>query len=92
MYLFNEGTHARLYKHLGAHFLTDGAAAHLCGVGSERGSVSVVGDFNDWNTDRIPSCRTPEAEYGRASFAASGREQRTSFTSDPDIAPIVRIS
>ncbi len=52
IYLFNEGSHYRIYDKLGAHLTT---------VGGERGTtfgvwapnahkVSVIGDFNGWDT------------------------------------------
>ena len=52
IYLFNEGSHYRIYDKLGAHLTT---------VGGERGTtfgvwapnahkVSVIGDFNRWDT------------------------------------------
>jgi len=56
IYLFKEGKHFRLYEKLGAHPMT---------VGKEKGTyfavwapnakyVSVVGDFNQWNTTGHP--------------------------------------
>jgi 1,4-alpha-glucan branching enzyme len=56
LYLFNAGEHFRLYNKFGAH---------LCEVNGARGtyfavwapnarSVSVVGDFNDWNPHASP--------------------------------------
>jgi 1,4-alpha-glucan branching enzyme len=51
IYLFNEGTHYRLYDHLGAHETTDrgvrGTAFALWAPNAER--VTVMGDFNGWN-------------------------------------------
>jgi 1,4-alpha-glucan branching enzyme len=53
LYLFNEGTHHRLYDHLGAHLLDDGGA--WFGVWApEAAGVSVVGDFNDWDRAANP--------------------------------------
>src|SRR5262245_43108149 len=54
LYLFNEGTHSRLYRVLGAHL---GGAAKGCGfaVWAPSGkAVSVIGDFNDWNPSANP--------------------------------------
>jgi 1,4-alpha-glucan branching enzyme len=56
LYLFNEGSHFRLYEKLGAHPLS---------AAGEKGTyfavwvpnayrVSIVGDFNDWDGDRHP--------------------------------------
>jgi len=53
VYLFNEGSHYRLYQKLGAHLRTvdgqDGACFAVWAPNAER--VSVIGDFNDWNKD-----------------------------------------
>ncbi len=51
LYLFNEGTHYRLYDKLGAHPMTvDGAAGTYFAVWAPNAyDVSVMGDFNWWN-------------------------------------------
>jgi 1,4-alpha-glucan branching enzyme len=53
LYLFNEGTHYRLHEKLGAHLCTLGGAAGVLfavwAPNAER--VSVIGDFNGWNSD-----------------------------------------
>jgi 1,4-alpha-glucan branching enzyme len=50
IYLFNEGTHARLWERMGAHPHTfdgvDGTSFAVWAPDAER--VSVVGDFNGW--------------------------------------------
>jgi 1,4-alpha-glucan branching enzyme len=52
-YLFNEGSHFRLYNKLGAHIVTRGGEDGVCfavwAPNAER--VSVIGDFNDWQKD-----------------------------------------
>jgi 1,4-alpha-glucan branching enzyme len=50
VYLFNEGTHYRMYEKLGAHVA---GAGHDAGVSfavwaPNAGEVSVIGGFNDW--------------------------------------------
>jgi 1,4-alpha-glucan branching enzyme len=54
LYLFNEGTHRRLWEILGAHPRTidgvEGTAFAVWAPNAER--VSVVGDFCGWNGDR----------------------------------------
>ncbi|MGH2458220.1 MAG: 1,4-alpha-glucan branching enzyme, partial [Chloroflexota bacterium] len=56
LYLFNEGTHGRLYDKLGAHALTVdsqiGTYFAVWAPNAER--VSVVGDFNDWRSVAHP--------------------------------------
>jgi len=51
LFLFNEGTHYRLYDKLGAHpAVVDGLAGSFFAVWAPNAAaVSVVGDFNDWN-------------------------------------------
>ena len=50
-YLFGLGTHYEIYKKLGAHITTiDGVAGtHFAVWAPNAQSVSVVGNFNDWN-------------------------------------------
>jgi 1,4-alpha-glucan branching enzyme len=54
LYLFNEGTHIRLYEKLGAHAArhggVDGAWFAVWAPNAER--VSVVGDWNEWDASR----------------------------------------
>jgi 1,4-alpha-glucan branching enzyme len=51
IYLFNEGTHYKLYDHLGAHETTaDGARGTAFAVWAPNAErVTVMGDFNGWN-------------------------------------------
>src|SRR5438132_629575 len=53
LYLFNEGTHYRLYDKLGAHVVThDGVKGTYFAVWAPNAeAVSVMGDFNGWNRD-----------------------------------------
>jgi len=57
LYLFNEGTHVRVYQKLGAHpaVASDGTQGTLFGVWAPNAeAVSVVGDFNDWDWQATP--------------------------------------
>ena len=52
LYLWNEGTHTRLYEKLGAHPLEEGTHFAVWAPSADR--VSVVGDWNGWNPDSEP--------------------------------------
>src|SRR5215471_18515384 len=56
LYLFNEGTHYRLYEKLGAHPLTVGGVAgtHFAVWAPSAERVSVIGDFNGWRPSTQP--------------------------------------
>ena len=56
LYIFNEGTHYRLYDKLGAHLCriqgVDGTYFAVWAPNAQY--VSVVGEFNNWDRDSIP--------------------------------------
>jgi 1,4-alpha-glucan branching enzyme len=56
LYLFNEGTHVRLYEKLGAHVATvNGTPGVMFAVWAPNADdVSVVGDFNNWDPSATP--------------------------------------
>jgi 1,4-alpha-glucan branching enzyme len=55
LHLFNEGSHFRIHDVLGAHYVRDGDAGTHFGVWAPNAEgVSVIGDFNGWDTDRHP--------------------------------------
>ncbi|HWJ46378.1 MAG TPA: hypothetical protein VNS62_01920, partial [Candidatus Udaeobacter sp.] len=51
LYLFNEGSHYRMYDKMGAHLVThDGQSGAIFSVWAPNArSVSVVGSFNGWD-------------------------------------------
>lgn len=51
LYLFNEGSHYRLYEKLGAHLISSNgvAGAHFAVWAPNAERVFVMGDFNGWN-------------------------------------------
>ena len=58
-YLFGQGNHYEIYKKLGSHLVTDGKkkGAYFAVWAPHAKSVSVVGSFNDWDTDANPMKR-----------------------------------
>jgi 1,4-alpha-glucan branching enzyme len=57
IYLFKQGTHCKLYEHLGAHLMTadDGQKGVYFAVWApEAREVSVIGDFNEWRPGDAP--------------------------------------
>jgi 1,4-alpha-glucan branching enzyme len=50
VYLFREGTHGRLYEHLGCHLAKGGGGSATFAVWAPNAArVSVIGDFNGWD-------------------------------------------
>jgi 1,4-alpha-glucan branching enzyme len=64
LYLFNEGSHYRLYNKLGAHPLTaDGATGTYFAVWAPNAAeVSVMGEFNHW--DKASHALRPRGDSG----------------------------
>ena len=58
-YLFGQGVHYEIYKKLGAHYSEeDGKKGFYFAVWAPHAqAVSVVGDFNGWNTEAAPMKR-----------------------------------
>src|ERR1700687_3728245 len=54
LYLFNEGTHVRVYEKLGAHIATaDGQSGVAFAVWAPNAdAVSVIGEFNSWDPEK----------------------------------------
>ena len=61
LYLFNEGTHRRAHRVLGAHPVGNGAWRFAVWAPHAR-AVSLAGDFNDWSTIVHPLA--PQADSG----------------------------
>ncbi|MDO5407841.1 MAG: 1,4-alpha-glucan branching protein GlgB [Eubacteriales bacterium] len=55
-YLFGEGTHYEIYEKLGAHVVTyrGKSGIYFAVWAPHAASVSVVGDFNNWDPDATP--------------------------------------
>ena len=56
LYLFNEGSHTRLYEKLGAHLMTAGESegTYFAVWAPDARQVNVMGDFNDWDKTSHP--------------------------------------
>jgi len=54
LYLFGEGTHARLYDKLGCHLAPEQEGAHFRVWAPNAISVSVIGDWNHWDPQADP--------------------------------------
>ena len=56
IFLFNEGSHFRLYEKLGSHLLSagEGQGTYFAVWAPDAEQVSVIGDFNDWNKTAHP--------------------------------------
>ncbi len=63
-YLFNEGSHFRLYDKLGAHVIDQGeiSGTYFAVWAPDAEQVSVIGAFNDWN--RMSHRLTPRKQTG----------------------------
>jgi 1,4-alpha-glucan branching enzyme len=79
LYLFNEGTHLRLYEKLGAHLTNvDGEpGAHFAVWAPNARSVSLMADFNDWNRGSHPL--HPRGNSGIWEGAFRGPRQGTRY-------------
>jgi 1,4-alpha-glucan branching enzyme len=64
LFLFNEGSHYRLYEKLGAHpIVVDGVqGAHFAVWAPNAKQLSVMGDFNGWDKSNHPLC--PKGQSG----------------------------
>ncbi|MGH8746879.1 MAG: 1,4-alpha-glucan branching enzyme, partial [Burkholderiales bacterium] len=49
VYLFREGSHAKLYERLGCHLSSDGKSAQFGLWAPNAQSVSVIGEWNGWD-------------------------------------------
>ena len=73
---FNEGSHIRLFEVMGAHI--DGDAVQFRVWAPNAASVSVIGDFNDW--DNTASPMTPHASgIWERSVRPASKGQRYKF-------------
>ncbi len=95
-YLFGQGTHYDIYKKLGAHLMEKGKkkGVYFAVWAPNAVSVSVVGDFNDWEEEANPMVRVgeigvyetfvPGARLGQLyKFCIETRDGRKLYKADP---------
>jgi 1,4-alpha-glucan branching enzyme len=96
IYLLSEGTHYESFEKLGAHLVTINgeAGVQFSTWAPNAHSLSVVGDFNGWNSDANPmhrvhnssiwSCFIPGLKEGDIyKFAVTGPNNYTDMKTDP---------
>src|ERR1700753_692070 len=92
LFLFNQGTHYRLYEKLGAHVGTGGTSFAVWAPNAR--SVSVIGDWNGWRagadqmkpreSSGIWEATIPNVGHGtRYKFAITAPDGRTFDKADP---------
>lgn len=96
LYLFHNGTNYKAYEFFGAHPIkNNGKSGYVFRVWAPRAtSVSIVGDFNEWNTDThvmeklldgetfelfIPSVK----QYQKYKYCIRTNDGRTLYKADP---------
>ena len=60
LYLFHEGSNARAYEYFGAHKSAAGVTFRVWAP--HAASVSVVGDFNEWNENTAVMHYVPDSD------------------------------
>ncbi len=73
IYLWNEGSHHRLYDKLGAHLVPNGDGVHFAVWAPNAESVSVVGDWNGWETTADPLSAVKDSGIWAGSVAGAQR-------------------
>jgi 1,4-alpha-glucan branching enzyme len=81
LYLLAEGTHNRAYERMGAHIVDrDGRSGVQFAVWAPNAErVSVIGDFNGWNSDANPMRVQPEAGVWEAFVPDIGQGARYKY-------------
>ena len=79
LFLFNEGSHFRLYEKLGAHVMQDGhsTGTHFAVWAPDAEAVSVVGPFNGWIPGQAPL--SPRGSSGIWEGFIPGLESGTAY-------------
>ncbi len=80
LHLLGEGSHYRLYERLGAHPAESGDGVHFGVWAPNAASVSVIGDFNDWDENATPLRQLHAGSGVWEGFAPTARKgQRYKF-------------
>ncbi len=93
LYLFDKGENARAYEYLGAHFCEEGSVVFRVWAPNAV-SVSVVGEFNGWQSDASPMHRVDDSGVWEAvigdlkvfdtyKYAIRTKDGRELFKCDP---------
>ncbi|MEN9314637.1 MAG: 1,4-alpha-glucan branching enzyme [Pseudomonadota bacterium] len=74
IYLLREGTHARLYRGMGAQLDEERAGVRFAVWAPNASRVSVIGDWNGWSPDADPLLARADHSGVWEGFAANARE------------------
>src|ERR1700729_3026624 len=77
LFLFNQGTHYRLYDKLGAHVVPGGTYFAVWAPNAR--SVSVIGDWNGWRPGADPLVGREASGIGEAQIGGIGHGSRYKF-------------
>lgn len=93
VYLFHQGNNAKSYEFMGSHRIDEDTVVFRVWA-PHAVSVSVVGDFNDWNKDKNPMYKISDSlweteitdkikQYTNYKYAITGQNGSTIMKSDP---------
>ena len=89
-FLFHQGTNCRAYEMLGAHLTEENGekGVRFTVWAPNAKEVSVVGEFNHWDTRVNKMSRIDDGESGKSSFLVSRRGMCTSMPSCRSMADL----
>ncbi|TFH07467.1 MAG: 1,4-alpha-glucan branching protein GlgB, partial [Nitrosomonadales bacterium] len=96
IYLFREGSHSHLYKHLGAHIIEKVGEEEETGFqfsvwAPNARNISVIGDFNEWQVGHHAlHCREDGSGIWENFIPGSARGDRYKFYIDSSSGSIVK--
>ena len=94
LYLFHQGTNHRAYRFFGAHRSYDHSGVAFRVWAPAARAVSVVGDFNDWDTNATPCVKLNESgcweavvdalqPFAAYKFCITGQDGKKRLKNDP---------